>query len=140
MKAVAENQLNLPPPASIQGIVSFTIYYYIVGDDAFLMSKHLMKLYPHRHLDKEKRVFNYRLSRARRVVENAFASQLVHLVTLINCWSVRVYRIQNLLLAFVTVKLDLVHCSCVEACENYTVMLCGLVASDLYFAGTKIIT
>ena len=24
MKAVAENQLNLPPPASIQGIVSFT--------------------------------------------------------------------------------------------------------------------
>ena len=72
MKAVAENQINLPPPASIQGIVSFTIDYHIVGDDAFPMSKHLMKPYPHRHLDKEKRVFNYRLSRARRVVENAF--------------------------------------------------------------------
>ena len=72
MKAVAENQLNLSPPASIQGIVSFTINYHIVGDDAFPMSKHLMKPYPHRHLDKEKRVFNYRLSRARRVVENAF--------------------------------------------------------------------
>jgi hypothetical protein len=42
--------------------------YCIIGDDAFP----LKKLHPSRHLDITKRVFNYRLSRARRIVENAF--------------------------------------------------------------------
>jgi hypothetical protein len=35
-------------------------------------SKPLMKPFPHRNLDNLKRVFNYCLSRARQVVENAF--------------------------------------------------------------------
>ena len=70
-KALSSNNLNLPPPKSIQGI-SQKIDYHIVGDDAFPMATNLMKPYPHRNLQKGKRIFNYRLSRARRVVENAF--------------------------------------------------------------------
>ena len=48
------------------------IPYYIVGDDAFSLKTWLMKPFAHRNLTREQRVFNYRLSRARRIVENAF--------------------------------------------------------------------
>jgi hypothetical protein len=70
-KAVVGNTLNLPPPVEIRGISS-KINYHMIGDDAFALSKTMMKPYPHRNLSKEKRIFNYRLLRARRVVENAF--------------------------------------------------------------------
>ena len=70
-QALQNGTLNLPPPATLEGITSKTCYH-IVGDDPFPLSKNIMKPYPHRNLDKPKRIFNYRLSRARRVVENAF--------------------------------------------------------------------
>lgn len=43
-----------------------------VGDDAFQLNENFMKPYSHHTLDEEKRIFNYRLSRARRIVENVF--------------------------------------------------------------------
>lgn len=70
-KALDANGLQLPPAQNIEG-VSAKICYHIVGDDAFPLRKNIMKPYPHQNLDKMKRIFNYRLSRARRVVENAF--------------------------------------------------------------------
>lgn len=48
--------------------------FHIIGDSAFQLQKFLLKPFSqvaiHRH--RGKRVFNYRLSRARRCVENAF--------------------------------------------------------------------
>jgi hypothetical protein len=54
------NELNLPPNS------------VIVGDDAFPLRTNLLKPYSRVILTLKQRVFNYRLSRARIMVENAF--------------------------------------------------------------------
>ncbi len=46
--------------------------FVFVADNAFSLTRHCMKPYPEKGLDDKKRVFNYRLSRFRRVTENAF--------------------------------------------------------------------
>lgn len=45
---------------------------FFVGDDAFPLKKYLLKPYKHSPLTYPQKMFNYRLSRARRIVENAF--------------------------------------------------------------------
>lgn len=58
--------------------------YVLVGDEAFPLTEYMMRPYPRRgQLDMRRKVFNYRLSRARRVVESAFG-------LLANKW--RIYR------------------------------------------------
>ena len=70
-KALTTNSVDLSEASALPGI-STKISHHVVGDDAFPLNMRLMKPFPYRNLDKEKRIFNYRLSRARRVVENAF--------------------------------------------------------------------
>ena len=69
--AIDNNYLDLPEASALQGM-STEILHHMVGDDAFPLNTQLMKPYPYRNLDKEQRIFNYRLSTAHRVVENAF--------------------------------------------------------------------
>ncbi|XP_057296247.1 uncharacterized protein LOC130625202 [Hydractinia symbiolongicarpus] len=69
--SIENNLLNIPKASKLpqsNRVLPFTL----IGDDAFGLKPHMMKPYPLQNLAKEKRVFNYRLSRARRVVENVF--------------------------------------------------------------------
>ena len=67
----AENGLHVPPPAPLPGR-ELVVLYVITGDDAFGLKTFLMKPYPLSGLSNERRIYNYRLSRMRRVSENAF--------------------------------------------------------------------
>lgn len=46
--------------------------FVFVADDAFPLQRHIMKPFAHRQQSTRERIFSYRVSRARRTVENAF--------------------------------------------------------------------
>ncbi|XP_035529809.1 uncharacterized protein LOC118337072 isoform X1 [Morone saxatilis] len=70
-KAMDRDLLNFPPPDSLPNS-DITMPYMFVGNEEFPLRPDLMKPYPCRQMDQSQRVLNYRLSRAWRVVENAF--------------------------------------------------------------------
>ncbi|XP_034669530.1 uncharacterized protein LOC117902340 [Drosophila subobscura] len=68
-KALLSETVQFPEDNMINGERTA---YFIVGDDAFPLAKRIMKPFGSRHLAVDERIFNYRLSRARRCIENAF--------------------------------------------------------------------
>ena len=83
--SIEEGRITFPDPEPLPSDDNDMPYFFI-GDDAFALRKWMMKPYSDRHLSHSQTVFNYtysfqlyfqlyylyRLSRARRVVENAF--------------------------------------------------------------------
>lgn len=70
-RALEEGKLSLPSPEQIPGI-SYDLPYIFVGDAAFPLRTNMMRPYPGRFLPEGKQIFNYQLSRARRIIENTF--------------------------------------------------------------------
>lgn len=71
-KRLYAEQLDLPDDAMIG---NEKLPFFVIGDDAFAMGRRLIKPFvplKGARLTEDQRIFNYRLSRARRVVENAF--------------------------------------------------------------------
>ena len=59
------------PPRELPG-TDVKSPYVIVSDGVFPLTEHLQQLYCRRSMEEREMVYNYRLSRARRVTENAF--------------------------------------------------------------------
>jgi hypothetical protein len=70
-KAMNNGQLGLPSASAIANS-TLTTPYMFVGDEAFPLKPYMQRPFPGRNLTERKRIFNYRLSRARRTIENTF--------------------------------------------------------------------
>ncbi|XP_026316170.1 putative nuclease HARBI1 [Hyposmocoma kahamanoa] len=69
---INDNSLKIPSDSSLPGR-NKPVPYVFVTDDAFPLEKHLLKPFPGpQDSNSKERIFSYRLSRARRTVENAF--------------------------------------------------------------------
>lgn len=69
--AFESGALHLPEPQPLPG-TNVSVPFTVVADDAFSLKPNMMKPYATRNLSASQRIFNYRLSRARRCIENAF--------------------------------------------------------------------
>lgn len=67
--------LNLPPPLPCDGF-SEDLPFFFVGDAAFSGNPHIIAPKKGKFLHPEEVLSNYRISRARRVIENALGSGL----------------------------------------------------------------
>ena len=84
-EAIERGTLHLPSPSALpknsdpifEDTSDEKLEYFFVCDDAFPLGMHIMKPLSKINLTDEQRVFNYRLSRARRVSENAFGIMAV---------------------------------------------------------------
>lgn len=72
-RALQRGTLNVPPPLELPSAPELgMVNHIIVADEAFPMKPYLLRPYGGKHLEEDKRIFNLRLSRARRISENAF--------------------------------------------------------------------
>ena len=66
-----KGNLNLPQDECLPNMLTKARHCFI-GDGAFPLKDTLQRPYPGKNLPEKLRIYNYHLSRARRVVENAF--------------------------------------------------------------------
>uniref|UniRef100_A0A182W8I7 DDE Tnp4 domain-containing protein n=1 Tax=Anopheles minimus TaxID=112268 RepID=A0A182W8I7_9DIPT len=73
MQKLERKELNIPSPEILRVPYNIKVPYFLLGDQAFAMKDYCLRPYGGLHAaDSMESSFNYRLSRARRTVENAF--------------------------------------------------------------------
>ena len=71
-KTFFNDEMSLPVAECLEDSPTFgKVPYFLVGDEAVPLQSWLLRPYSGQGIPKEQRIFNYKLSRARRVIENA---------------------------------------------------------------------
>ncbi|XP_064117677.1 uncharacterized protein LOC135223102 [Macrobrachium nipponense] len=95
-----KQEANLPQSEALPGQPNGSpVDYFLVGDDAFPLQDYFMKPHPKRGLSKEEWIYNYRLSRARRMVENVFRILANRFQVFHTAISLKLDHVKTLLLA-----------------------------------------
>ena len=79
-RAIENREIGLLEPRALPYRLK-KLPFVILGEDAFALKNYIIKPFPQRNLTIEKRIYNYRHSRARSIWENMFG-------ILTNCWRV----------------------------------------------------
>lgn len=98
MKSFTNETLRLPDDDPLPG-ENQKFPYYFIGDEAFPLTTNLITPYPRAQLDNNKRQFNHRLSRARKMVECSFGMLTSKFKLLQSPISCQPSNVDNLILA-----------------------------------------
>lgn len=79
-QALADGTLEIPQHRSVFGT---TLPFVLVADEAFPLKTYIMRPYPEKQLVGRERIFNYKLSRARNIIENTFGILVARLVVFV---------------------------------------------------------
>ena len=71
-RKLCDGSLDIPKPSKTHPMYSEDMPYVLVADEAFALHDNLLRPFGGHNLSVKKRIFNYRLSRARRYVECTF--------------------------------------------------------------------
>ena len=71
-KALDSGMLGIPNPKLLPNTTQSPLPFVFVGDEAFPLKMNMLRPYPGKNLSEDLTIFNYCLSRARRIIENAF--------------------------------------------------------------------
>lgn len=96
-QAIRNEVFDIPPPKALPDSDVMSPFV-ILGDEAFPLMENLMKPYARQQslVDRTKAIFNYRLSRARRIVENSFGILAQHFHVFHTPINVNIDTIENL--------------------------------------------
>lgn len=92
-------QLNIPSPTKYTSNRDVILPFVFLADDAFPLKENIMKPYGHKQLTYYEKIYNYRICRGRRVVENAFGILSARFRCLQTCLQMNLESVDKIVLA-----------------------------------------